>query len=61
MLKRKVKLITGHIGSSDKFLDFGCGVGNLVFEMKRKGFESYGVENNSNALKECNKKNINVV
>ena len=28
--------------------------------MKRKGFESYGVENNTNALKECDKKNINV-
>ena len=46
--------------SNYKFLDFGCGVGNLVFEMKRKGFKSYGVENNTNALKECDKKNINV-
>lgn len=60
MLKRKVKWLSRYMRSSDKFLDFGCGVGNLVFEMKRKGFKSYGVENNTNALKECDKKNINV-
>ena len=60
MLKRKARLMADYMGSNKKFLDFGCGVGNLVLEMKLKGFESYGVENNSNALKECAMKNISV-
>ena len=60
MLKRKLNLIAKYIDSSKRFLDFGCGVGNLVLEMKCKGFESCGVENNSKALSECDKKNIKV-
>ena len=60
MLKRKARLIAGYMGSNKRFLDFGCGVGSLVLEMKSKGFEPFGVENNSNALKECVVKNISV-
>lgn len=60
MLKRKADLISKYINTGDCFLDFGCGIGELVLKMKSRGFVSCGVENNLNAYNACLKKNISV-
>ena len=60
MLKRKADLISKYINTGDCFLDFGCGIGELVLKMKLRGFVSCGVENNLNAYNACLKKNISV-
>ena len=60
MLKRKADLISKYINTGDCFLDFGCGIGDLVLKMKSRGFVSCGVENNLNAYNACLKKNISV-
>ena len=60
MLKRKANLISKYIDPGSFFLDFGCGVGELVLKMKSRGFVSHGVENNLNAYNACLKKNISV-
>ena len=60
MLKRKASLITKYIKPGARFLDFGCGIGELVLKMKFRGFVSHGVENNLNAYNTCLKKNISV-
>ena len=60
MLKRKLNLIAKYMGSSKRFLDFGCGVGDLVFLTQSKGYDSIGIENNSSAYNECLKRKINV-
>ena len=60
MLKRKANLISKYINPGGCFLDFGCGIGDLVLKMKSRGFVSCGVENNLNAYNACLKKNISV-
>ncbi len=60
MLKRKISLISKYINPGAFFLDFGCGIGELVLKMKSRGFVSHGVENNLNAYNACLKKNISV-
>ena len=58
MLKRKFNLIAKYMGSSKRFLDFGCGVGDLVSLMQFKGYDSSGIEDNSSAYNECLKKKL---
>mgnify|MGYP006233418229 FL=1 len=60
MVKRKASLITKYIKPGARFLDFGCGIGELVLKMKSRGFVSHGVENNLNEYKACLKKKISV-
>ena len=60
MLRRKANLISKYIDQGSFFLDFGCGIGELVLKMKSRGFVSHGVENNLNAYNACLKKNISV-
>ena len=42
-IKRKYKLISKLI-SSKKILDVGCGTGEFLSYMKKKGFDTYGIE-----------------
>jgi len=44
-----------------KVLDLGCGSGELLKELKEKGFECYGVEMDKNAVEICRKNNLKVI
>ena len=42
-------------------LDYGCGTGQLVGALKKKGFEVYGMDSSDEAIKIGKKNNVNII
>ena len=58
MLSKKFNLIKKHLDKDSVVLDFGCGKGAFVSFLSNKGYDSIGIENNKNAIKQCVENNI---
>jgi 2-polyprenyl-3-methyl-5-hydroxy-6-metoxy-1,4-benzoquinol methylase len=59
---RAVLAVAGHEGTGFRFLDVGCGTGQLVLEMARRGFKSEGIDFAEEMIANCeeNKKSAAV-
>jgi len=44
-----------------KILDIGCSTGDFIFELKKLGWNTFGVDISYNALKKSREKNLNVI
>ena len=49
-----------HYNKGGKLLDIGCGLGYLIEQAEKAGWETTGLEISDYAIKECKKKNLNV-
>lgn len=46
---------------SGRLLDLGCGAGDFLLEMKKRGFETFGLDVSKNACRIARKKSIKVI
>ncbi len=57
-LGKKLRLAKRYAGSSKKLLDVGAGTGDFLLTAKKKGWEVFGVEPNSQAAERATQKGI---
>jgi SAM-dependent methyltransferase len=50
---RAVLAVTGHDGAGRRFLDVGCGTGQLVLETAQRGFEAEGIDFAEEMVSKC--------
>ena len=50
---RAVLAVTGHDGAGRRFLDVGCGTGQLVLETAKRGFEAEGIDFAEEMVSKC--------
>ncbi len=60
MLNYKYSLFKKNIPPKCTLLDMGCGTGSFLSFMKKKGHQVLGIENNTNARRVCDEKDIKV-
>lgn len=56
LMKKKIKLVSSKISSSDSLLDIGCGSGELIMEINKKFNKCYGVDLNTDSIRFCNER-----
>jgi SAM-dependent methyltransferase len=49
--EKSVNLLSGYLSCGDEILDYGCGDGYFLYLLSRNGFDSTGVEYNTDAVK----------
>ena len=61
MLRPKIKFVLNQFPKkfTGKWLDVGCGTGELIKEIKEYGWESNGIDNNKSSINFA-KKNYNI-
>lgn len=60
MLQRKINWIDNEVPKRGKLLDLGAGTGDFLSEAKTKGWDTFGVEPNSDARKLAAKKGVDL-
>ncbi|WP_235923438.1 class I SAM-dependent methyltransferase [Psychroflexus aurantiacus] len=60
MFKTKFKCLTSYSNAIETVLDFGCGTGEFVTYLKKKGVAAEGIEPTSLAYQKARQKNIQV-
>ena len=60
MLNYKYSLLKKNIPPKSTLLDMGCGTGSFLSFMKKKGYQVFGIENNTNARRVCDENDIKV-
>jgi len=56
----EIKWISKYLSGQRKVLDFGCGVGAMLEKLRNLNFDAKGCDVSEYAIKECEKKNLNV-
>ena len=60
MLRKKFNMIKPYVNKDSLIADFGCGTGNFLSFVSKKGFNTIGIENNPRAIKSCRLKNLKI-